>query len=116
MQSAVWLFPDESPHPPKIKKSCSAQLKVVAGFFGKSGHVATIPLEDRRTVTADWYVHHRLPKVFKVWCQRRPKTGPRGLILHHDNASAHTAATTVDFEVQLLHCRTHRIVRRTLSL
>ena len=74
---------------------------MVACFLGKSGHVATIPLEDRRvgtanrrTGTANWYEHHCLPKVFEVWCQRRRKTG---LFLHHDNASAHTAATTVDF-------------------
>ena len=24
-------------------------------FFAKFGHDATIPLEDRKTVTADWY-------------------------------------------------------------
>ena len=62
--------------------------------------------EDRRTVTADWYVHACLPKVLEVWCQRRPKTELISLFLPRDNASAHTAATMVDFlnqnEVQLL--------------
>ena len=96
MQSVVWLFPDESP-PQKLKILCSAQKKMVAYFFGKSGHVPTISLEDRRTVTADWYVHNCHPKVFEVWRQRRPKTGLCGLFLLHDNASAHTVATTVDF-------------------
>ena len=28
---------------------------MIACFFAKIGHVATIPLEDRKTVTADWY-------------------------------------------------------------
>ena len=97
MQSAVWLFPDESPRQKLNRKSLNAQKKIVACFLGKSGNVVIIPLEDRRTVTEDWYVHHCLPKVFEVWCQRRPKTGLRGLFLHHDNASAHTAATTVAF-------------------
>ena len=105
MRSAVWPFPDES-LPPKLKRPRSAQKKIVACFFGTSGHVAIVPLDDRRTVTADWYGHHCLSKVFEVWCQRRPKTGLGGLFLHQDNASAHTAATTVDFlnesEVQLL--------------
>ena len=45
-------------------------------------------------------MHHCLLKVFEVWCQLH------GLFLHHDNASVHTAAITVDFlnesEVQLL--------------
>ena len=105
MQSAVWLFPDESP-PPKPKRSRSAQKKIVACLFGKSGQAATISLEDRQTLPADPYVRHCLPKVFEVWYQRRPKTGLRGLFLRHDNASAHTAATTVNFlnesEVQFL--------------
>ena len=105
MQSAVWLFPDESP-PPKPKRSRSAQKKIVACLFGKSGQAATISLEDRQTLPADPYVRHCLPKVLDNWCQRRPKTGLRGLFLHRDNASAHTAATMVDFlkesEEQLL--------------
>ena len=36
-------------------------------------------------------------KVFQAWCTRRPRTGVRGLLLHHDNASVHTAAVTLDF-------------------
>ena len=106
MQSAVWLFPDEPPPPKKLQRSRSARKKMVACFFEKSGYVASIPLEDRRIVTADWYVRHCLPRVFEVWCQRRPKTGLRGFFLHHDNVSAHTAATTIGFlnesQVQLL--------------
>ena len=74
MQSTVWLFPDESP-PQKLKRSQSAQKKMVAGFFEKSGHVVTIPLKDRRTVTANWYVHHCLPKVFGSLIPAPPKDG-----------------------------------------
>ena len=40
--------------------------------------------------------------VFQGWCKRRP----RGLLLDHDNAGAHTAAVTLDFlaaiDVQLV--------------
>ena len=39
-RSAVWVFPDEN-----------------------LGHVATISLESRKTVMADWYVNHCLPRV-----------------------------------------------------
>lgn len=95
-QSSVWLFVGETP-PTKTSKSRSVGKKMVASFFSKTGHIATIPLEDQRTVTAHWYVHQCLPKVFDAWCTRRPKTGLRGLKLHHDNASAHTAAATLDF-------------------
>ena len=57
-------------------------------------------------VMADWYVNHCLPKIFQAWCKRRPQTGVRGLLLHQDNASAHTVAVTLDFlatsDVQLV--------------
>ena len=95
-QSAVWMFPDEST-PIKYRRSRSTGKKMVASFFGKVGHVATIPLDEQRTVTSEWYVHHCLPVVFEAWRQRRPHTGTRGLILHHDNAPAHTASRTTEF-------------------
>ena len=50
MQSAVWLFPDESTAQ-KLKRSRGAQKKIIACFFGKSSHVTTIPHEDRQTVS-----------------------------------------------------------------
>ena len=79
---------------------------MIACFFAKLGHVATIPLEDRKTVTADWNVNRCFPKIFLAWCKWRPRTGVRGLLLHYDNARAHTAAVTVDFlaasDVQLV--------------
>ena len=95
-QSAVWVFPDENP-PVKLKRNRSASKQIIACFFAKFGHVASIQLEDKKSVTADRYVTHCLPKVFQAWCTRRPRTGVRGLRLHHDNASAHTAAAALDF-------------------
>ena len=90
----------------KFKRDRSAFKQIIVCFFAKFGHVATIPLEDRKTVTADWYVNHCLPKIFQAWCKRRPRTGVRGLLLHHDNASARTATVTLDFlaasDVQLV--------------
>ena len=42
-KSAVWVFPDENP-PLKFKRNRSASKQMVACFFAKFGHVATIPL------------------------------------------------------------------------
>lgn len=95
-QSSVWLFPFEEP-PVKLKRSRSSGKKMVATFFRRSGHVATIELEDRRTVNSDWYVSICLPRVFQEIENQRARTGLRGLLLHHDNASAHTAVNTLDF-------------------
>ena len=95
-QSEVWVFPDENP-PVKFKRNRSASKQMIACFFAKFGHVATIPLEDRKTVTADWYVNHCSPRIFHAWFKRRPRIGVRGLLLNHDNASVHRAAVTLDF-------------------
>ena len=64
-QSAVWVFPDENP-PVKFKRNRSASKQMIACFSEKFSHVATIPLEDRKTVTADWCVNHSLPKIFQA--------------------------------------------------
>ena len=69
--------------------------KMVAAFFCKVGPVAIIPLEDRRTVNV---VHQPLSSPSLRGLEfAPPKTGIRGLLLHHDNASAHTASKTLDF-------------------
>ncbi|KAI6648260.1 Transposase [Oopsacas minuta] len=83
--------------PVKVRRARSIGKKMVTAFFCKTGPVAIIPLEDRRTVNAGWYINNCLPKAFEAWSSRHPKTGIRGLLLHHDNASAHTAAKTLDF-------------------
>lgn len=95
-QSTVWLFPGETP-PVKFRRSKSAAKQMIAVFFTKSGHIASVPLEERKTVNSEWYITTCLPKVFEAWGIRRPGTGTRGLLLHHDNASAHTAAAILDF-------------------
>ena len=101
-QSSVWLFPADTP-PLKLKRSMSTSEQMVALYFAKTGHITTIPLEKRRTVTTDWYAHQCLPQVLHAVRARRPKSG---ITLHHDNAPAHTAATTREFlaseDVQLI--------------
>ena len=67
---------------------------MVASFVTKTGPIATVALEDMRTVTADWYVHRCLPKVLHAARAQRPSSG---ITLHHDNAPAHTVATTREF-------------------
>ncbi|KAI6658838.1 Histone-lysine N-methyltransferase SETMAR-like [Oopsacas minuta] len=63
-------------------------------FFRSSGFVEAVPLEDRKTVTADWYTTVCLPKLITAIESQREKTGIRGILLHHDNAPSHTAIRT----------------------
>lgn len=92
-QSTVWVFQDES-NPTKVVRARSTSKKMIACFFGCTGHIATIPLEDRRTVNAEWYTVICLPKVID---EIRKNNRKRRIILHHDNASSHTARLTIDY-------------------
>lgn len=95
-QSTVWVFDEELP-PTKVVRSRSTAKRMLAVFFRRSGLVSIIPLEERRTVNAEWYCTVCLPAVFSELRKSRPRSGLRGIQLHHDNASAHTAARTLDF-------------------
>lgn len=92
-QSTVWTFVNEL-KPTKVTRSRSVSKKMVASFVAKSGHVATICLEDRKTVNADWYTTICLPEVI---AELRKNNLNRRILLHHDNASSHTARRTIDF-------------------
>ncbi|CAH1988640.1 unnamed protein product [Acanthoscelides obtectus] len=72
--SAVWVFQGEE-----------KPTKVIPG------HIATIPLNEQRTVTADFYTTICLPKVITELRKINPE---RRIILHEDNASSHKAQKT----------------------
>ncbi|TLO45018.1 transposase [Acinetobacter baumannii] len=92
-QSRVWVFENEL-KPTKIVRSRSVAKKMVATFVSKTGHVTTIPLEGQRTVNAEWYASICLPQVVS---ELRKENCNRRIILHHDNASSHTAHRTKEF-------------------
>ncbi|CAH1985856.1 unnamed protein product [Acanthoscelides obtectus] len=64
---------------------------MVATFVTKVGHIATISLNDQRTVTVDWYTTFCVSKVIT---ELRKINAERRIILHQDNASSHTAKKT----------------------
>lgn len=92
-QSAVWVFQDE-PNPTKVVRARSTSKQMVACFFRKTGHVATVPLEERKTVNSEWYTTICLPVVFG---EIRKTNKNCRIILHQDNASSHTSHETTSF-------------------
>ena len=104
-QSSVWRFPGEH-NPNKVKRQKSAGKQMIATFFAKRGHVTTIPLVERKTVSSEWYSEVCVPKVFQEWHCKFKKRVRRQILWHHDNANAHTAARTLDTlaenDIQLL--------------
>ncbi|CAH1974497.1 unnamed protein product, partial [Acanthoscelides obtectus] len=95
-QSAVWVFQGEE-KPTKVIRSRSVSKNMVATFVSKAGHIATIPLNEQRTVTADWYTTICLPKVITELRKINPE---RRIILHQDNASSHTAQKTRQYLIE----------------
>ncbi|CAH2015471.1 unnamed protein product, partial [Acanthoscelides obtectus] len=92
-QSAVWVVEGEE-KPIKVIRSRSASKKMVATFVSKAGHIATIPLNEQRTVTADFYITNCLPKVITELRKINPE---RRIILHQDDASSHTTQKTSQY-------------------
>ncbi|GFS96965.1 uncharacterized protein NPIL_468521, partial [Nephila pilipes] len=92
-QSTVWVFQVEA-KPTKVVRGRSTSKQMIACFFGINGHVATVALEQRRTVNSEWYTTICLPEVIG---EIRKKQKNRRIILHHDNASSHTSTQTKAF-------------------
>ncbi|CAH2005396.1 unnamed protein product [Acanthoscelides obtectus] len=82
-QLAVWVLQGEE-KPTKVIRSRSVSKKM-------RGHIATISLNEQRTVTSDWYTTICLPKVIT---ELRKINRERRIILHQDNASSHTTQKT----------------------
>ena len=67
---------------------------MIACFFGKTVHVATVPLEHHRTIDSEWYTTICLAKVLT---EIRKTNKRRQIIVHHDNARCHTSVHNVQF-------------------
>ena len=59
---------------------------MIAYFFRKTGHVAIVPLEQRRTNKSEWY-----PTICWPVQEIRKTNHRRRITLHHDNVSSHTS-------------------------
>ncbi|MFX6318898.1 hypothetical protein ABTF97_18765, partial [Acinetobacter baumannii] len=88
-ESKVWVFEDD-PTPTMVKRQGALKKVMYAVFFRSTGLVKAIELEGQKTVTANWYTTKCLPEILQ-------EVNVRGLMLHHDNASSHTAGLTVEF-------------------
>jgi len=87
-----------SPRPTKIQKQRSAGKVMAAAFFNQEGLIDLVRLEKGRTVTADWYSTVCLDSVLqRVTDNHKSSLRVANLILHHDNASSHTAGLTKDY-------------------
>ena len=92
-QPIVWVFQDE-PNPTEVARARRTYKQMMTCFFGKTRHVAIIPLEQRKTVNSEWYTNICLPVVFQ---EIRKINRRRWITFHNDIASSHTSPQTTAF-------------------
>ena len=98
------MFQDEA-NPTKVARAGSTSKQMIACFFGKTAHMASVPLEQRRTVNSEWYKKICLPVFFQ---EIRKTNRRRRITLHHDNASSHKSAQTIAvLRTQNINFRSH---------
>ncbi|PRD29375.1 UNVERIFIED_CONTAM: hypothetical protein NCL1_29592 [Trichonephila clavipes] len=76
-ESLVWVSVNDGESQPAMKKKIS------------TGLIKAIKLKGQKIVTANWYTTKCLPEILQ-------EGNFRGLRLHHNNASFHTAGLTAD--------------------
>lgn len=95
--SAKEWVPKDHPPPVIVRREQSCRKLMYAFFVDLNGLVATVKLERGTRVNAEWYTKVCLEEFKKVVEERRPITGLRGIKLHIDNASPHTAHITTQY-------------------
>ena len=96
VSNMAWLTEDE-PRPEVLKAGFRSRKRMFTIFFNTQGVVALDILPDKATINAKYYTETVLPQVLKNRSDNaRTRSGAR-VLLHHDNASPHTAAKTASF-------------------
>ena len=79
------------------RRNKTVSKTMYAIFFDGHGPVLQVPVPKGSSVTGQFYKEQVLEKVVKVYTERRPRTGTRGLHLLHDNAPAHKSAVVANY-------------------
>ena len=82
------------------KSEKSTKMLMFSFFFTKRGHLSYTIVPRGKTVNSYFYRRRCLVRAFAACWKIRPKFGFRGMRLHHDNASAHTAVATAVFAAE----------------
>lgn len=83
---------------PCIARRLQSVKKIMyAIFYSPQGVVASVPINQGKTVTGRYYKSKILSKVEKYYKKRRPASGKRHICLLHDNAPPHRAQVVAKF-------------------
>ena len=90
-QSSAWLKKDD-PCPTKLASTWATRKEMLITFFDSQGMVYQHFVPPGQKINATYYCHVLTQMRKHVWRKRPGKH----VILHHDNASSHTAKMTKD--------------------
>jgi histone-lysine N-methyltransferase SETMAR len=86
--NACWINEGQNPNT-VVRQGQYAPKRLYSIFFKANGWLFVHALETGQTIDRSYYIDNCLkPVVEEIWKQR-PKTGPKGLKLLHDNAKPH---------------------------
>ena len=89
-QNMMWVDED-GPRPVVARKGFQSRKRLFTIFFNCEGPVLADILPEKTTLTGTYYRQNILPGVIQDIEQKRPTTGVKDVLLHHDNACPHKA-------------------------
>ena len=92
----MWVAEDE-PRLVVARKGFQSRDRLFTIFFNCEGVVLVDILPEKTTHTGTYYRQNILTGVIQNIEQKRPTTGVKDVLLHHDNASPHTAKIVKDY-------------------
>ena len=95
-QNKMWVAEDEL-RPVNERKGFQSRKRLFSIFFNCKGPVLVDILPEKTTCTGIYYPQNILPGVIQDTEQKRPTTGVKGVLLHHDNANPHKERIVKDY-------------------
>ena len=95
-KNKVWVSSEDDR--PVIARCCKTSNRMLyAIFFDSKDLVFQIPVPKGSSVSGKFYRESVLTQLVDFYQKRRPRTGVRGIQLHHDNAPAHKSAMVQEY-------------------
>lgn len=94
--NASWINKGESPST-IVRQGKYAPKRLYSIFFKANGWVVVHALEKGKSLDHKYYIENCLQPLVKELWKERPKTGPKGLKLLHDNARPHAKEEVIDY-------------------
>jgi [histone H3]-lysine36 N-dimethyltransferase SETMAR len=94
-----WVKKGEN-RPQIVRTARNSKKRMFCIFFSVDGAVACKVVKKGSTVTSKYYLNDVLPEVLKKFKKKKEGQAVTNVMLHHDNASSHTATIVKEYLAQ----------------